>query len=212
MPCFFGMASMTEFQKEVDMIVLKATQDKVLSVLQSVAGIVERRHTLPILANVLLRKTGTSIQLTTSDLEIQIRTTAELGGDTGNFTTTIGARKLIDILRTMPGDQTVSLESSQSKIILKGGKSKFTLQTMQAEDFPLVQESASFGPVFSVPQKTLKDLLSQVSFAMAVHDIRYYLNGILLWLKASNSAWWRPTATAWPLPPPHWMWKCPSRK
>jgi DNA polymerase III subunit beta len=161
------------------MIVLKATQDKVLSVLQSVAGIVERRHTLPILANVLLRKTGTTLQLTTSDLEIQIRTTAELGGDTGNFTTTIGARKLIDILRTMPGDQTVSLESSQSKMVLKGGKSKFTLQTMQAEDFPLVQESASFGPAFSVPQKTLKDLLSQVSFAMAVHDIRYYLNGIL---------------------------------
>ncbi|MDH4450827.1 MAG: DNA polymerase III subunit beta [Rhodoferax sp.] len=161
------------------MIVLKATQDKVLSVLQSVAGIVERRHTLPILGNVLLRKVGTSLQMTTSDLEIQIRTTAELGGDAGNFNTTIGARKLIDILRTMPGDQTVSLESSQGKIILKGGKSKFTLQTMQAEDFPLVQESASFGPVFSVPQKTLKDLLSQVSFAMAVHDIRYYLNGIL---------------------------------
>ncbi len=161
------------------MIVLKATQDKVLSVLQSVSGIVERRHTLPILANVLIRKTGTSLQLTTSDLEIQIRTTAELDGDTGNFTTTIGARKLIDILRTMPVDQTVSLESSQSKVILKGGKSKFTLQTMPAEDFPLVQESANFGPVFSVPQKTLKDLLNQVSFAMAVHDIRYYLNGIL---------------------------------
>ncbi len=169
----------TETLKEIEMIVLKATQDKVLSVLQSVAGIVERRHTLPILANVLLRKVGTSIQFTTSDLEIQIRTTAELGGDPGNFTTTIGARKLIDILRTMPFDQTVSLESSQSKIILKGGKSKFTLQTMQAEDFPLVQESANFGPVFSVPQKTLKDLLGQVAFAMAVHDIRYYLNGIL---------------------------------
>jgi DNA polymerase-3 subunit beta len=168
-----------ETLKEIEMIVLKATQDKVLSVLQSVAGIVERRHTLPILANVLLRKVGGSIQFTTSDLEIQIRTTADLGGDTGNFTTTIGARKLIDILRTMPADQTVSLESSQSKIILKGGKSKFTLQTMQAEDFPLVQESANFGPVFSVPQKTLKDLLGQVAFAMAVHDIRYYLNGIL---------------------------------
>jgi DNA polymerase-3 subunit beta len=161
------------------MIVLKATQDKVLSVLQAVSGIVERRHTLPILANVLLRKTGTSVQLTTSDLEIQIRTTAELGGDTGSFTTTVGARKLIDILRTMPADQTVSLESSQSKVILKGGKSKFTLQTMAAEDFPLVQESANFGPAFNVPQKTLKSLLSQVSFAMAVHDIRYYLNGIL---------------------------------
>ena len=89
------------------MIVLKETQDKVLAVLQAVAGIVERRHTLPILANVLLRKSGGSIQFTTSDLEIQIRTTAELGGDKGNFTTTIGARKLIDILRTMPTDQTV---------------------------------------------------------------------------------------------------------
>jgi DNA polymerase-3 subunit beta len=161
------------------MIVLKATQDKVLSVLQSVAGIVERRHTLPILANVLIRKTGSALQLTTSDLEIQIRTTAELDGDAGNFTTTVGARKLIDILRTMPSDQTVSLESNQNKLILKGGKSRFTLQSLPAEDFPLVQEAANFGPSFSVPQKTLKDLLHQVSFAMAVHDIRYYLNGIL---------------------------------
>ena len=161
------------------MIVLKATQDKVLAVLQSVAGIVERRHTLPILANVLIRKSGSALQLTTSDLEIQIRTSAELAGDAGDFATTVGARKLIDILRTMPADQTVSLESSAAKLILRGGKSKFTLQTMAAEDFPLVQEAASFGPVFSVPQKTLKDLLTQVSFAMAVHDIRYYLNGIL---------------------------------
>ncbi len=161
------------------MIVLKATQEKFLSVLQSVAGIVERRHTLPILANVLIRKTGTQLQFTTSDLEIQIRTTADLGGDAGDFTTTVGARKLIDILRSMPSDQTVSLESAQNKLILKGGKSRFTLQTMPAEDFPLVQEAANFGPSFSVPQKTLKLLLSQVSFAMAVHDIRYYLNGIL---------------------------------
>jgi len=161
------------------MIVLKATQDKVLSVFQSVSGIVERRHTLPILANVMIRKTGSALQFTTSDLEIQIRTTAELDGDAGNFTTTVGARKLIDILRTMPADQTVSLVSSQNKLILKGGKSKFTLQTLPAEDFPLVQEAANFGPAFSVPQKTLKELLSQVSFSMAVHDIRYYLNGIL---------------------------------
>ena len=161
------------------MIVLKATQEKFLGVLQSVAGIVERRHTLPILANVLIRKTGAQLQLTTSDLEIQIRTTAELGGDDGDFTTTVGARKLIDVLRSMPNDQTVSLESSQNKLILKGGKSRFTLQTLPAEDFPLVQEAASFGPVFSVPQKVLKELLNQVSFAMAVHDIRYYLNGIL---------------------------------
>ena len=161
------------------MIVLKTTQEKVLSVLQSVAGIVERRHTLAILANVLIRKTGAALQLTTSDLEIQIRTTANLQGDGGDFSTTVGARKLIDILRTMPPEQIVSIESSASKLILKGGKSRFTLQTLAAEDFPLVQEAANFGPMFSVPQKTLKSLLGQVSFAMAVHDIRYYLNGIL---------------------------------
>ena len=161
------------------MIVLKTTQNQLLGALQSVAGIVERRHTLPVLANVLLRKQDDMLQLITSDLEIQIRTVAELGGDAGEFSTTVGARKLIDILRTMPADQIVTLESSQNKLILKGGKSKFTLQSLPAEDFPLVQEAANFGPQFSVPQKVLKQLLSQVSFAMAVHDIRYYLNGIL---------------------------------
>ena len=161
------------------MIVLKATQEHILNALQSVAGIVERRHTLPILANVMIRKTGSDLQLTTSDLEIQIRTEASLGGDSGTFSTTVGARKLMDILRSMPADQTVSLESNQNKLLLKSGKSRFTLQTLPAEDFPLVQESSSFGPVFSIPQKTLKTLLQQVSFAMAVHDIRYYLNGIL---------------------------------
>ena len=119
------------------MIVLKATQDKVLSVLQSVAGIVERRHTLPILANVLIRETGSALQLTTSDLEIQIRTTAELDGDAGNFTTTVGARKLIDILRTMPSDQTVSLESSQNKLILKGGQKSLHAAKFACRRFPI---------------------------------------------------------------------------
>ena len=161
------------------MIVLKATQEKVLGALQSVSGIVERRHTLPVLANVLIRKTGPQIELTTSDLEIQVRTTAELGGDASNFATTVGARKLIDILRSMPTDQTVSLSANQNKLTLQGGKSRFTLQTLPSDDFPLVQEAADFGPMFSVPQKTLKLLINQVHFAMAVHDIRYYLNGIL---------------------------------
>lgn len=161
------------------MIVLKSSQEKVLSTLQAVAGIVERRHTLPILANVLLRKNGGQVEFTTSDLEIQVRTTAEFDGDAGNFSTTVGARKLIDILRTLPADQTVSLTSNQNKLTLTGGKSRFTLQTLPAEDFPLVQEAADFGPAFSVPQKSLKSLINQVHFAMAVHDIRYYLNGIL---------------------------------
>ncbi|MFO1326314.1 MAG: DNA polymerase III subunit beta [Rubrivivax sp.] len=161
------------------MIVLKAPQERLLEALQSVAGIVERRHTLPILANVLLRKNGPQLELTTSDLEIQVRTSAELGGDAGTFSTTVGARKLIDILRALPADQVVTLSSAQNKLTLQAGKSRFTLQTLPSEDFPLVNEAVDFGPTFSVPQKTLKDLINQVHFAMAVHDIRYYLNGIL---------------------------------
>jgi len=161
------------------MLIFKTQQEKILSVLQSVAGIVERRHTLPVLSNVLLRKTGSRLQLVTSDLEIQVRTTVDLGGSEEDFAITVNIRKLIDILRSMPSDLLVSLTAQQSRLLLQGGKSRFTLQTLPAEDFPLVQESAQLGPAFSVPQKTLKELLDQVSFAMAVHDIRYYLNGIL---------------------------------
>ena len=137
------------------MIVLKAAQEKLLNALQAVSGIVERRHTLPILANVLIRKTAGAIEFTTSDLEIQVRTTGDFDGDGGNFATTVGARKVIDILRSLPADQMVTLSATQSKLTLVGGKSRFTLQTMPADDFPLVQESADFGPMFSVPQKTL---------------------------------------------------------
>ncbi|HRP27954.1 MAG TPA: DNA polymerase III subunit beta [Burkholderiaceae bacterium] len=168
------------------MIVLKAAQEKLLNALQAVSGIVERRHTLPILANVLIRKNGPSIEFTTSDLEIQVRTTAEFDGAPDAFSTTVGARKLIDILRSMPSDQIVTLSSAQSKLTLQGGKSRFTLQTLPADDFPLVQEAADFGPAFSVPQKTLKGLIDQVHFAMAVHDIRYYLNGILFVAEGRN--------------------------
>jgi DNA polymerase-3 subunit beta len=161
------------------MIVLKAAQEKILGALHAVSGIVERRHTLPILANVLLRKSGKQLEFTTSDLEIQVRTSDDLGGDEDSFNTTVGARKLIDILRSLPNDQVVTLSAAQNKLTLQAGKSRFTLQTLPAEDFPLVNEAVDFGPVFSVPQKVLRGLVNQVHFAMAVHDIRYYLNGIL---------------------------------
>ena len=163
------------------MIVLKATQDKVPGPLQSVAGIVERRHTLADpgqRADPQDRRRDRSSRPATSRSRSAPR--AELGGD---------ARQLRDHGRRAQADRHPALacratrrarcQSSQNKLTLKGGKSRFTLQTLPAEDFPLVQEAADFGPVFSVPQKTLKDLLNQVHFAMAVHDIRYYLNGIL---------------------------------
>lgn len=165
--------------KDAQMNILKTPQSAALAVFQSVSGIVERRHTVPILANVLMKKTGNALQLITSDLEIQMRTTAELGGDVGDFETTVGVRKLLDILKNIPADQTVTLDSSDGKIVLKGGKSRFTLQSLPAQDFPLVQEAPDFGPSFSLSQKVIKDLMGRVSFAMAVQDIRYYLNGIL---------------------------------
>ena len=90
------------------MIVLKAPQEKVLKALQAVSGIVERRHTLPILANVLLRKTGRKIEFTTSDLEIQVLTAMEFDGDDIQFVTTVGARKMIDILRSLPNEQIIT--------------------------------------------------------------------------------------------------------
>ena len=147
------------------MIVLKVAQEKLLNALQAVAGIVERRHTLPILANVLLRKNAGEVELTTSDLEIQVRTRAELGGDAGSYACTVGARKMIDILRTLPADQVVTLSATQNKLTLQGGKSRFTLQTLPADDFPLVNEAAEFGPAFAVPQNTLRALINQIGRA-----------------------------------------------
>ncbi|MGL4667794.1 MAG: DNA polymerase III subunit beta [Saezia sp.] len=168
------------------MIILKDTQEKILSAFQSVAGVVERRNTLPILANVMLNKTDQQIQLTTSDLEIQIQTVVSLGGDSTNFSTTVAARKLIDILRSIPAEQMITLESNDDRFILKSGKSRFTLQTLPAQDFPLVQKASDFSPKFVIQQKVLKKLFNSVHFAMAVNDIRYYLNGILFVVEGKN--------------------------
>lgn len=161
------------------MIIVKAPQAELLGAIQRVLGIVERRHALPILANLLLRKTGASIEFTTSDLELQLRTVATLGGDAAAFATTVNARKLAEILRAMPPDQAVTLSADKDKLSLQGGKSRFTLMTLPAEAFPLVAQAEDHGPTFEVPQAALKSLLDQVAFAMAVQDIRYFLNGVL---------------------------------
>ena len=160
------------------MIVLKDTQAKLLAALQAVCGIVERRHTLPILANVLIRKTGSSIAFTTSDLDIEVGHRVELGGDAGDFATTVSARKLVDILKAMPPDQVVTLTAEPGRLRLQGGRSRFTLHTLPAEQFPLVARAPQ-ATTLQLPQGVLKSLVDQVSFAMATHDIRYFLNGVL---------------------------------
>lgn len=162
------------------MILLKAPRDEFLKSLQIVTGIVERRHTLPILANVLLKKHGSEIALTSSDLEIQIGTKAQFDGDVGSAATTVAARKLLDILRSVPDGQDVKLTLTGSKLTVQAAKSRFSLQTLPAEDFPLVNDNVEFGNSITLDQAMLKRLIGQVHFAMAVHDIRYYLNGILM--------------------------------
>jgi DNA polymerase-3 subunit beta len=159
---------------------IRASRDAILKPLSTVAGIVERRHTLPILANVLLRKDGEQVSFLATDVEIQIQTTASLGAGKDAAATTVSARKLIDILRALPEGPEVSLSVSNKKATIQAGKSRFALQTLGAEEFPTVAVNEHFSASFALPQKQLKHLFQMVHFAMAQQDIRYYLNGLLM--------------------------------
>ncbi|GAB4467325.1 MAG: DNA polymerase III subunit beta [Burkholderiaceae bacterium] len=160
------------------MQLVKAGRDALLRPLQVVSGIVERRQTLPILANILLRKDGERVSFTGTDLEIQIQTSADIGAGREAAATTVSARKLVEILRALP-ETDVGLSLANKKLTVQSGRSRFSLQTLAAEEFPTVAQ-AEFTADFSLPSATLKYLLSMVHFAMASQDIRYYLNGMLL--------------------------------
>ncbi|HTI16824.1 MAG TPA: DNA polymerase III subunit beta [Trinickia sp.] len=161
------------------MQLVKTERDNLLRPLQTVSGIVERRHTLPILANLLITKTGPDVSFLSTDLELQITTRADFGVGDESVATTVGARKLLDILRAMPDGQ-VSLTLSDKRLTVQSGKSRFALQTLAADEFPTVAQSKDYGASLAVPQKTFRQLLGMVHFAMAQQDIRYYLNGMLL--------------------------------
>jgi DNA polymerase-3 subunit beta len=160
------------------MLKIRTTNDKLLAPLQQVTGIVERRHTLPILSNVLITASGGRIEFLATDLEVQITATAALDGN-ADGAVTVAARKLYDILRSLPEDAEVSLESKENRMTVKAGKSRFNLQTLAAADFPKMVEARDAARTLQLPQKALKEALSLVQFAMAVQDIRYYLNGVL---------------------------------
>lgn len=151
-----------------------------LAPLQSVSGIVDRKHTLPILSNVLIEKSGETITWLATDIEMQIRTRAAGIGGAEDAAVTVGARKLQDILRSLPEGASVSLVLEDRKLTLKSGRSKFNLQTLPAQDYPRMLAPTGDGVRLKLTQKCLKRLLAQVQFAMAQQDIRYYLNGLLL--------------------------------
>ncbi len=158
---------------------MKANREAILKPLSVVSGIVERRHTLPILANVLIRKTDEVVSFIGTDIEIQIQTQASLGGAREDMATTVSARKLLEILKSLPENVETSLTLSNKRLTVQCGKSRFALQTLSAEDFPAFNVSTQFAASFSLPQKTLKHLFHMVHFSMAQQDIRYFLNGLL---------------------------------
>ena len=169
------------------MKLLQIDRDALLTPLQAVTGIVEKRHTLPILSNVLIERKKDTLNLVATDLEIQITTSCDAGGQVSeDHSFTVSARKLQDILRALPDGVEATLDLQANKVQVKAGKSRFNLQTMPADDFPKMAEAGESQATFSLPQKLLQDLLSLVQFAMAQQDIRYYLNGLLLVLEGTK--------------------------
>lgn len=168
------------------MKLLNIERDTLLKPLQTVSGIVERRHTLPILSNVLLETDAKELKLLATDLEIQVATQASLSKEATQHRITVSARKLQDILRSLPETAAVSLEALDTKLVLKAGRSRFNLQTLPAEDFPTLAEGTGDATTVRLTQKLLKSMLQLVQYAMAQQDIRYYLNGLLVLVDAEK--------------------------
>jgi DNA polymerase III subunit beta len=166
------------------MKLLQTYRDALLGPLQAITGIVEKRHTLPILSNVLLRREEQKLFLVTTDLEIQLLTACEAPSKAGEkVSLTVSARKLQDILRALPEDAELQLDVQNNRLQVRAGKTRFNLQTLPAEDFPTLADPGAVLATLRVPQKQFRDLLLLVQYAMGHQDIRYYLNGMLLVLE-----------------------------
>ena len=169
------------------MIFIKTVRDLLLAPLQSVSGIVEKRHTLPVLSNVLLEKKGNKLTFLATDIEIQITTSADISDDEHNdISVTVSAKKLQDILRSLPEGSEVTVSLEEKRLQIKAGKSRFNLLTLPAEDFPRMSIAGTEPKKIEVSQRKLRHLLGQTQFAMASQDVRYYLNGLLLLVDAGE--------------------------
>jgi DNA polymerase-3 subunit beta len=163
------------------MKLVQIERDVLLKPLQAVTGIVEKRHTLPILSNVLIERTQGRLNLVATDLEIQVSTTGDIGTAGGeDLSLTVSARKLQDILRALPEGAETVLDAQNNRLQVRAGKSRFSLQTLPAADFPKLGDAGAVLGKVTLPQKAFRDLLLLVQYAMAQQDIRYYLNGLLL--------------------------------
>jgi DNA polymerase-3 subunit beta len=157
---------------------LTATREDVLAPLQSVIGVVERRQTMPVLANVLLAAKDNRLSITGTDLEVELVATSGVSVQQAGDITVPG-RKLLDIFKSLPEKASVTLATEGERVSIRAGRSRFTLSSLPAAEFPLVEE-INAQQTLSVPQGEFRRLIDKTHFSMAQQDVRYYLNGLLL--------------------------------
>ncbi len=153
-------------------------RDALLKPLQLVSGVVERRQTLPVLSNVLLELKGSELSLTGTDLEVELIGRVEVGQAKQEGAITVPARKLLDICKSLADGSAIDFTLKDAKLQLKSGRSRFTLTTLPATEFPSVEDEPDTFSL-AIDQQRLRELLEATSFAMAQQDVRYYLNGML---------------------------------
>lgn len=161
------------------------SREALIKPLNLVAGVVERRQTLPILANVLLVLDGDRLSLTGTDLEVELVGRVQLPSPGESGEVTVPARKLVDICKSLPEGVDISFTAADGKVTVKAGRSRFTLSTLPAREFPNVEDSMGTHQ-FTIKQGQLKRLIDRTGFAMAQQDVRYYLNGMLWELKSEQ--------------------------
>src|SRR5690348_6450948 len=157
---------------------LTATREDLLAPLQSVIGVVERRQTMPVLANVLLSARDGRLAITGTDLEVELVAATKVGLEQPGDITVPG-RKLLDIFRALPDGVSITLSTEGERVSVRAGRSRFTLSSLPAAEFPVVEE-INAAQTLSLPQGEFRRLIDKTHFSMAQQDVRYYLNGLLL--------------------------------
>ncbi len=157
---------------------LSATREAFLDPLQAIIGVVERRQTMPILANVLITARKGTVTMTATDLEVEMVATGEIATD-GDGEITLPGRKLLDICKALNEGVKIEVNITGEKATVRAGRSRFTLATLPATEFPVVEDIHAQQAI-TLPQRALKRLLEKTQFSMAHQDVRYYLNGLLL--------------------------------
>ncbi len=155
------------------------SRSTLLKPVQAVIGVVERRQTMPILANLLLVAKGNELSVTATDLEVELVAKVHIDKINAAGEITVPGRKLLDICRALPDDASVQIETDGERLIVKSGRSRFALGTLPATDFPVVEDIQAVHTL-ELSQGELRGLLEKTQFAMAQQDVRYYLNGLLL--------------------------------